>query len=213
MRQGFRSLLRYLARYLAASELAFMTWTRPQRAWLASFRTPRLFFTFLTSLFGIFFEHATPAQCRTRPLANQSRRNLPYFLRKDAVIGWKPFLRKMRSHSAAGNEPSFCGISTNGRPESVFPKETVIFLRVGFEIVDGILKDLSSSGIENRANARKWVRAMIAQDAKIEKLRLLPELTAGRFNSWRPSRALRERFPPNPAGAGAKGGGGGNGSR
>ena len=90
----------------------------------------------------------TPAQCRTRPLANQSRRNLPYFLRKAAVIGWKPLLRKMRSHSAAGNEPSFCGISTNGSPESVFPKETDMLFRVDFEIVDGILKDLSTTGIE-----------------------------------------------------------------
>jgi hypothetical protein len=54
----------------------------------------------------------------------------------------------MRSHSAAGKEFSICGISTNGRPASVFPKETDMLFRVGFEITDGILKDLVSTGIE-----------------------------------------------------------------
>jgi hypothetical protein len=38
--------------------------------------------------------------------------------------------------------PASSRVSTNGKPESVVPKETDVFLGMGFEITDGMLKDI-----------------------------------------------------------------------
>jgi len=73
----------------------------------------------------------------------QSRRNLPNFFRMAGVIGRNPFSFKMRSQaSTVKGFSASVRVSTNGKPESVVPKETDVFLGMGFEITDGMLKDL-----------------------------------------------------------------------
>jgi len=73
----------------------------------------------------------------------QARRNLPNFFRRAGVRGRNPFSFKMRSQAfTVKGFPASSRVSTNGKPESVVPKETDVFLGMGFEITDGMLKDI-----------------------------------------------------------------------
>ena len=59
------------------------------------------------------------------------------------VMDRNPFSFRMRSQASTVNGFSASvRVSTNGKPESVVPKETDVFLGMGFEITDGMLKNL-----------------------------------------------------------------------
>ena len=78
----------------------------------------------------------------------QSRRNLPNFFRMSGVIERNPFSFKMRSQASTVNGfPASSRVSTNGKPESVVPKETDVFLGMGFEITDARGGDCRKCGM------------------------------------------------------------------
>ena len=70
-------------------------------------------------------------------------RNLAKVFRSAAVMERNPFSFKMRSQALTVKGcPTSARVSTNGRAPSVFLKETDVFLGMGFEITDGMLKNL-----------------------------------------------------------------------
>ena len=65
------------------------------------------------------------------------------------VAGRPPILMMKRSQSSTVNGGWLSSrVSKKGSPESVFPKETDVFLCMGLEIADRILKNILSTGLE-----------------------------------------------------------------